>query len=198
MDSKLSRICDGLIEAGWLAAVIISPLFFNLHSSRIFEPDKVTLLRSITLFMAAAWLIKFIDQQGWRSLDWSRWRGEHSIWRMPFVMPVTLLVVIYLVSTAFSVTPVLSWAGSYQRLQGTYTILAYIVIFALLVTTIRTRQQITRLVSVIIVTSIPISLYGMMQRLGLDPISWASQLVQTRISSTLGNSIFLAAYLIMV
>ncbi|UCC50453.1 MAG: O-antigen ligase family protein, partial [Anaerolineaceae bacterium] len=114
-------------------------------------------------------------------------------------MPVFLLVVIYLVSTAFSVTRLLSWAGSYQRLQGTYTILAYITIFALLVTSIRSREQVTRLVSTIIITSIPISLYGMLQRLGLDPIAWTGAgNVQARITSTLGNSIFLAAYLIMV
>ncbi len=46
MNSKLSQWCDGLIEAGWLAAIIAIPLFFNIHSDRVFEPDKITLLRS--------------------------------------------------------------------------------------------------------------------------------------------------------
>jgi len=40
--SKLSAFCDRIIEVGWLAAVIAAPLFFNVYSSRVFEPDKLT------------------------------------------------------------------------------------------------------------------------------------------------------------
>jgi len=162
MDSKLSRWCDGLIEAGWLAALVITPLFFNIHSSRVFEPDKLTLMRSIAVFMAAAWLVKFVDQKGWKSLGWLRWKSDNSIWRMPFVPPVILLIIIYLLSSIFSVTPSVSWAGSYQRLQGTYTTLSYIVIFILVLATLRTREQVSRIVTTVIVVSIPIALYGML------------------------------------
>jgi len=97
MGSKLSRYCDGVIEAGWLIAVVATPLFFNIHSSRVFEPDKLTLLRSLAVFMMVAWLIKFIDQQGWRSLrrqplGWLSPRSSSSIWRIPFLIPILLLM----------------------------------------------------------------------------------------------------------
>ena len=46
------------MEAAWLAAVMLVPLFFNIYSSRIFEPDKLTLLRSLALVILAAWLVK--------------------------------------------------------------------------------------------------------------------------------------------
>lgn len=59
--TKLSLLCEKVIEAGWLAAVIVAPLFFNPYSYRSFEPDKITLLRSITLVMVLAWLIKIIE-----------------------------------------------------------------------------------------------------------------------------------------
>ncbi|MCI0645212.1 MAG: tetratricopeptide repeat protein [Chloroflexi bacterium] len=196
MDSKISRWCEGFIEAGWLAAVVAAPLFFNIHSSRVFEPDKLTLLRSIAVMMAVAWLVRFVDQQGWQDLNWLRWRGDRSIWRMPFVLPVFLLVVVYLLSTAFSVTRTVSLAGSYQRLQGTYTTLSYIVIFALMAATMRSREQVARLVTVIIITSIPVSLYAMLQHFGLDPLPWGGN-VQRRVAGHMGNSIFVAAYLIM-
>jgi tetratricopeptide (TPR) repeat protein len=196
MDSKLSRWCEGFIEAGWLAAVIAIPLFFNVHSSRVFEPDKLTLLRSIALLMSLVWLVKFIDGRGWQQLDWLRWNSPRSIWRMPFILPVFLLVVIYLVSTLFSVTPRVSWAGSYQRLQGTYTTLSYIVIFSLMVATMRTRAQVDRIVTAVIITSIPISLYGLLQHFNLDPLPWGGD-VQRRIAGHMGNAIFIAAYLIM-
>ena len=64
MQTKLSVFCDRLIEAGWLAALIVVPLFFNIHSSRVFEPDKLSLLRSIALVMAAAWLLRAVED--WR------------------------------------------------------------------------------------------------------------------------------------
>lgn len=196
MDSKLSRWCEGFIEAGWLVAVIAIPLFFNVHSSRVFEPDKLTLLRSIALLMSLVWLVKFIDGRGWQQLDWLRWNTPRSIWRMPFVLPVFLLVVIYLLSTIFSVTPRVSWAGSYQRLQGTYTTLSYIVIFSLMAATMRTRAQVDRVVTAVIITSIPISLYGLLQHFDLDPLPWGGD-VQRRIAGHMGNAIFIAAYLIM-
>ncbi len=196
MPTKLASWCDGLIEAGILLAVIGAPLFFNIHSDRVFEPDKLTLVRSMALLMAGMWLVGFIDRRGWNDLSWLRWRSDDSIWRMPFVLAVFFLVVIYLISTAFSVVPRTSWAGSYQRLQGTYTTLAYIVIFALAAQTLRRREQINRLVTTVIITSIPVSLYGLLQHYGLDPLPWGGN-VQDRIAGHMGNAIFIAAYLIM-
>ena len=60
--TKLGAYCDKVIEAGWLAALVVVPLFFNVYSSRVFEPDKITILRSIAIVMAAAWLIRTIEQ----------------------------------------------------------------------------------------------------------------------------------------
>ena len=197
MDSKLSRLCDGLLEAGWLAAVISVPLFFNIHSERVFEPDKLTLLRSIAIFMLLVSIVKFVDQKGWQRLDRFRWRHEDSFWRQPFVLPIVALVLVYLVSTLFSVTPRVSWAGSYQRLQGSYTTLSYVVIGSVAAYTIRSRAQIGRMVSAVIITSIPISFYALLQHFGLDPLPWGGN-VTKRVAGHMGNAIFIAAYLIMV
>ena len=43
--TKIDQWCEAVIEAGWLAALVLSPLFFNVFSSRVFEPDKISLLR---------------------------------------------------------------------------------------------------------------------------------------------------------
>ncbi|MCA9958222.1 MAG: O-antigen ligase family protein, partial [Anaerolineales bacterium] len=196
MNSKLSQWCNGFIEMGWIAAVIAIPLFFNIHSDRVFEPDKLTLLRSIALLMSVAWIVKFINEQAWQDLDWLRWKNEASIWQQPFILPVFLLVVVYLLSTLFSITPRVSWAGSYQRLQGTYTTLSYIAVFALVAATMRTRAQVNRVITAVIITSIPISFYGMLQHFDLDPLPWGGNTI-TRIAGHMGNAIFIAAYLIM-
>ena len=189
--TKLSALCDKALEIGWLLAVIVTPLLFNVYSSRVFEPDKLTTLRTIAVIMAALWLVRLIEE---------RTSGQHDFgftWRTPLVFPTLFTVVVYLVSTVLSVTPRVSFLGSYQRLQGTFTTLSYIVVFLVILDTLRTRAQLDRLITVIIINSLPISLYGLVQHNGLDPLPWGGD-VTTRVASNMGNSIFVAAYLIMI
>jgi len=200
MHTKLSTFAQRLIEAGWLAAAVSVPLFFNIYSARTFEPDKLTLLRSIVTIMIVAWLVLVVEQgRGPDEPDaapglaglWQKWR------RLPLFLPTLALVLIYIVSTIFSLSPKVSIWGSYQRLQGTYTFLSYIVVFAMVAGYLRSREQADRLVTIIILTSIPVSLYGIVQHYGLDPLPWAGD-VTRRVASNMGNAIFVASYLIMV
>ena len=197
MDSRLSRWCAGLLEAGWLIAILAVPLFFNIQSERVFEPDKLALLRSLVLVMAAVWLVGFIDRRGWRQRDWLRPSHPDAIWHRPLVLPVLALVIVYVLASLFSVSPRVSWLGSYQRLQGTYTTLSYVVVFALMASTIRTPGQVRRVITVAIVTSIPVALYGLLQHFGQDPLPWGGD-VEVRVAGHMGNAIFIAAYLIMI
>ncbi|MDW8351025.1 MAG: tetratricopeptide repeat protein [Anaerolineae bacterium] len=189
--SRLSVWCDRLIEAGWLAAVIVVPLFFNIYSSRVFEPDKLTTLRSIALVMAAAWLVKWIEELR------NPHRDRSVTWRTPLVLPTLITVVVYVLSTALSVAPRTSLLGSYQRLQGTYTTFAYIVVFLMILQGMRRRAQLDRLITLMIITSLPIAIYGLLQRLQLDPLPWGGDTVE-RVAGNMGNSIFIAAYLVIV
>ncbi|HUV95382.1 MAG TPA: tetratricopeptide repeat protein [Anaerolineae bacterium] len=200
MRTKIGAFCDAVIEAGWLLALLVVPLFFNVHSNRNFEPDKLGLLRSIATIMVVAWLIKLSEQAlvkggGPQGSDGATARKPFL--RIPLVLPTLLLGAVYLVSTAVSVAPRISLWGSYQRLQGTYTTLSYIVVFCMMLQGLRRREQVRRLLTTIIVTSLPISLYGLMQHYRLDPLPWAGD-VTSRVASNLGNAIFVAAYLIMV
>jgi tetratricopeptide (TPR) repeat protein/O-antigen ligase len=186
------------MEAAWLAAIMLVPLFFNIYSSRIFEPDKLTLLRSLALVILAAWLVKLIEEGG---LRWERLtppgRGLKAILKIPLVPIVFALIISYLISTLLSVTPFTSLWGSYQRLQGTYTTFSYLVVFFSMISNLRRRAQVERLFWVAILSSLPVSLYGILQRYGADPIPWGGD-VSGRIAANMGNSIFVAAYLIMV
>jgi len=197
MVTKLSKFCEGMIEAGWLAAVIVVPLFFNVFSSRIFEPDKVAILRSISLIILTFWLIKIIDQIfAQKNTDSTLKVNIRLIIKFPLFIPVVGLFFAYIIATIFSVSPSASFFGSYQRLQGTYTFISYLIIFAALVGNLRSRLQVDRILTMIVVTSFPIALYGVLQRYGIDPVPWEGDVAE-RIASTMGNSIFVAAYLII-
>lgn len=195
MSTKLSRYAAGIIEASWLAAIIVIPLYFDIYSSRIFEPDKVAILRTLALITLGAWIIYIIEENGF-------FIGKEKISmrefiKIPIIKPVSGLIIGYLIATIFSINPRVSFWGSYQRLQGTYTVLSYIVIFFAMIFTLRKKSQVDRIFTTIILVSLPISLYGILQRFGLDPIPWGGDVVK-RIAANMGNSIFIAAYLIMV
>ena len=45
------RLCDGVLEWGWLATVIAAPAYFNTADVRAFEPDKAILVRDLAAIL---------------------------------------------------------------------------------------------------------------------------------------------------
>lgn len=204
-DSKLSRFCAALLEGGWLAAIVTTPLFFNVYSDRIFEEEKTAVLRSIALMMVVGWLAAWAGRQPWadREALVARWRtaGRAALRNQyPLLLPVVLLVAANLLALVFSVDRHVSWVGSYRRAQGVYTLVAYVTIFAVTASTMRTRAQLERAITFVILTTIPITLYAGLQRYDLDPMPWSGGWqvrVQLRVIGHMGHPIFVAAYLMM-
>lgn len=300
MSEKLRRWCDILLEVGWLLAVVLVTLYFDIYTkdSRIFEPQKALWLRIIVTLMLAVWAIRTLEENrermeaaGWwkRALQWVfvgatllavallvvgvvTWRGgpidgmlawqetgkfqdvrdtagrvvgqkavyelgvvestpfpvvaavgdfvltwvigcgaglalvgavyalRHS-WRealkTAMVIPALVYIGVHFLATLTSVFPQASFYGGYVRQQGTLSVLAYISLFFLLAFNLRRKEQLERLITVILVTSVPSVLYGLVQNLGIDPLPWLGN-VQARVASTMGNAIFIAAYLIMI
>jgi hypothetical protein len=186
------------MEAGWLFGLVVTPLFFNIYSSRVFEPDKIALLRSLALITLAAWLVKIVEEGGLRfhNIPADPHRSLRGFFRLPLALPVAAFAAVYLVATLFSVTPYTSWLGSYQRMQATFTTYSYLVLFAAVAANVRRRAQVERILTTVIITSLPVSLYGILQHYHLDPLPWGGDTVQ-RVTGNMGNAIFLAAYLIL-
>ncbi len=191
MQSRLSIYCDKIIEAGWLAAVVVAPLFFNINSSRIFDPEKTVLIRSIALVMFSAWLIGRMEDR--------KWRGDRlrSTLQQPLSIAIIAFAAIYIVSTIVSIMPRVSLGGAYLRRQGTYAVLSYIVVALLTAHTLRHTAQLQRFITTVILTSWIVALYGIIQHYYLDPVEWHGD-TEKRVISTIGNPIFFGAYLIMV
>jgi len=199
MRSWLRAYAEKIVEAGWLAALIVAPLFFNPYSERVFNLSNVALVRSLAVLMLAAWLIVQVESPTSRviaarlRLRWGRWPRDN-----PLALPTFALVGSCVVSTLTSIAPTTSLLGSYAREQGLYTTCSYIVIFFLAATTIRTYAQVARALNVALVVSFPIAFYGVIQHYALDPLSWPREASPERVTSTIGNPAFLGAYLIMV
>jgi tetratricopeptide (TPR) repeat protein/O-antigen ligase len=195
MPTRLAGYLDRLLEASWLMVAIVVPLFFDVFSSRVFEPDKLTAFRGIMVFALAVWLLRELELPGAPGSLPRRWLEGFKA--NPLAVPVAILAFSYVVATIFSVQPSVSIFGSYQRLQGTLNNVLYFALFFLVAAGLRNWGRVDRLISTFIVVSVPVSLYGMAQRLGLDPLPWGGD-VQSRVAGPAGNPIFLGAYLILV
>lgn len=198
MKSRIARIAQGIMEAGWLAALIVAPLYFNVQTERVFEPDKISLVRWLAVVVVSAWVVWAVETGGQLRQATESWQEAlRRFVRIPLVAPTLLVILSYLLSTALSVTPRISFFGSYQRLQGTWTTFSYIALFFVALQQLRRREQLERLITVVVVTSLPIALYGILQHYGRDPLPWVGN-VRERVTGNMGNAIFIGAYLIMV
>jgi tetratricopeptide (TPR) repeat protein len=192
MQSKLQLFCKAIVEAVWLAAAAVIPLFFNIYSFRIFELQKMCLLRFLVIVSSTAWLLAQVDAGR---------RGTESQFRLflrnPLVKPVLALGTICLLSSIFSVAPMVSWWGLHKRSQGTIACFCYIILFLTVLSELRTNAQVRRLQFVFILTSIPVSAYAILQYFGMDPVPLGAPVLGRSLGS-MGNAIFLGGYLVML
>ncbi len=200
----IGQWCAWVTEACWLLALTMVPIVFNLYSARHFEPDKAALLRALALIAVAALLARWLDAlltREPRPANIVPPANAPPLWRriaaLPLVVPVLLYALVYLLATATSVVPGISFWGSYQRMQGTLTHLSYIALFVAMIATLRRPEQVERVVTMSLAAGVAVAGYGILQHLGLDPLPWRGDVI-TRVASTMGNSIFVAAYMIMV
>ena len=191
--TRLGAFAANIVESSWLVALAIVPSFLNLYSERTFEEDKVLLLRSLAILMTAG-IVVSIAEAGRGALTWS----GRPVWRLPLVVPVLALAGVQLISTLASIAPRDSFWGAYVRNHGTYTWLAYVMIFLAGPLVCRGPQRIVRVVDAMLIGSVPPSLYGVLQHFGIDLIRWTGDQMTERVNSTLGNPIFLGALIIMV
>ncbi len=192
--------CRRLIEFGWLFTIVFIPSYFNLLSSRHFEPDKAIVLRALVTVMAAIAVMQWIYTSAnapqrnavAKPFSWQQWLRTY-----PLVIAIIIYIAVFLLATATSIVPSVSWWGSFQRLQGTYTNISYIVLGLLIVRFLTTREQLLRFTGIIVLSAIIPTYYGIIQHSELDPLPWKGDVI-TRVASTMGNSIFIAAFLILV
>ena len=191
--TPVEELCEGLIEAGWLAAMAVVPLFFNPYSRQIFEPDKTALLRLIVLEMCAAWAIKVAG--GGRAVVPTAESDPRRPRRVPMLVPSLFVLISTALSVAWSVDPGISIAGSYHRVQGLWSSLALVALFVLMLSHLRSALQWRRILYAVTLSSFGVACYAVAQALKLDPVPWVRAGTGMRVGSTLGNPIFLAAFL---
>ncbi len=224
MSNCPTRLCALTLETGWLAAVLVVPVYFNIDDVHVFEPDKAFLLRDAVALLAVLALLRLLLRllsvppaarpvaavADLRSLaaparrpaprdghPSARPRLGRAVTQRPTLLPMLALAAVTLLATATSVLPGVSWGGSYARGQGALTMLAYLTMGLLVLGLVRTLVQVRRLVAAMALSGLAPAAYGWVQHFGHDPLPWQQADLTARVPGTLGNPIFLGALLVM-
>ena len=180
--------------------MLFLPLCFNPFATLPFEPAKVAVFRGITVAMTIASTASLLlnPQNGSHSVRLRSWTGSFGLrTNNPLALPALIYAAAYALATVTSINPQLSLWGSRDNPQGTITVLSVVVFFLLIANALWTREQLDRMITAILLGSIPVAVYGLSQYLGLDPLDWITDSVSP-VLSTMGRSNFLGSYLAMV
>lgn len=185
-------------ESGGLVVALILPMWFNPWQQPPFEPAKVMLFRGVVLMMAIFALTARLV-----SISPSERPAEiRPVLRRPGVGRETALWALFfagvhLTAVALSPDPGRSLWGPADNPQGAVTTVCGVVFFLLLADALRDGGRLDRMVTAMLLGSIPVAVYGFVQYLGRDPLPWITDSVSP-VLSTMGRSNFLGAYLAMV
>ncbi|MEA3308658.1 MAG: O-antigen ligase family protein [Chloroflexota bacterium] len=163
----------------WAVPLAINPWGLN------YELPKVVTLRALILLTAGVYLLKMAPR--YRPLSLREWL------RRPLVLPVLGFAGATLLSAFTSLDPLTSLLGGYHRQQGAYLTLLLVVWSFLLAEQLRSATERRRLSTALIITGTLVALTPFVESLYWheNPFTW-------RPGGSLGNPIFLGAYLIMV
>lgn len=174
-----------LHQNAWRLLALGLPLLFNPYSRFNFEPDKAALLRALAAILLATW--------AWNGARLPRAGDSRSRFPWPLVF---LLGGLLALSTLFSIEPSRSLWGEARWGQGWLTWASYLLIFYLASRTLARRVDQEALVDALLFASLPVCLYGLLQRLGWDPLALTPP--WERIASTMPHANALGGYLVMV
>jgi O-antigen ligase len=121
--------------------------------------------------------------------------------RVPMLLPAAAFLAVSALSAAFSEDAYLALVGSEAYHDGLLTMAAGVLLFYATARFLDSRVKIRFFLATGVLSATLIALYGISQRFGLDPVYDLVEIWPEyggRVFSTLGNPIFLAAYLTLM
>lgn len=171
-----------LIRTGIFIALLL-PLVFFPPLYDIYDLSKVTVLRFITI-----WIILLI-------IYLILTRSEIELPRTKLAIPIVVLLLAIILSTVFSINPVLSLLGGIKRHEGLPTFFSYLLMFWVAATYFE-RKDWSKFETLIACATLLVSIYGIFQRFGVDFMNFGGTKYDiTRAFATTGNPVFLGQYL---
>lgn len=178
-----------LAEALWLASLVIVPIAMNVAGARSFEAFKLLAFAPLAALLLAVAL----------AAGSQRHRTDRARRSVP-TLAFAALIAIATLATAFSDAPLTALTGGYFRREGLLAWFACGALFAALIAWLDERAQMHRIADALALASVVPCVYALQQRFGFDAFDTSALVAGAgaRPGGTLGNPIFLAAWLLLV
>ncbi len=163
---------------------------YSLFSLLIFTPLArgsvqgwaITVIHMVTLIALAAFFLEKSQTGSWKWI------------KTPLDKPIICILLLSFLSSVFSL-------HRYSSFWSMVLLINYVVIYYLIINTVRTRSQFRQLVYLIIGVAAFLSIFGLIKQSGTNPFPWwdypdIPQNV-SRLSATFGNANHLAGYMEM-
>jgi O-antigen ligase len=163
---------------------------YSLFSLLVFTPLArgsvqgwaITVIHMVTLIALAAFFLEKSQTGNWKWI------------KTPLDKPIICILLLCLLSSVFSL-------NRYSSFWSMVLLINYVVIFYLIINTVRTRSQFRQLVYLIIGVAAFLSIFGLIKQSGANPFPWWDypEITQNvnRLSATFGNANHLAGYMEM-
>ncbi|RME85530.1 MAG: hypothetical protein D6775_02570 [Caldilineae bacterium] len=188
---SLAHAAPDMPTAALLVGLATLPAFFNIQSSVSFEPDKGALLHGVALVALAPLVVDRLRRRGRETDSWPP--------RSPAFLFLAAYAAFALVATVAAVDPVTALWGNHERGYGLLSVFAGVILLVVAYQATR-RGHMWLVVDTILLSGIIPVVYGLAQVLGFDPVQahTVSFTLGQRASSSLGNPLFLADFLLSV
>lgn len=147
-----------------------------------FIVPKIVLFRSLVILMLGAYICLLM-------IDWERFR--------PRLTPVTIVVLLFLLSFVVSTFVGVDWYRSFwdnhERMLGLFTIAHYALYYIILTSVIRGLEEWRWMMRVFLGAGVVVMIIAIIQTY-FDHELFLNRGAVSRVSSTLGNSIYLSGY----
>lgn len=167
--------------------IFFIPIFFAWFQENysVFDLNKSVALHFLFAIGFSAWLLEVTlsGKLKWRG---NKWFGLLGI----------ILAAWFIITTIFSIHPILSLWGSYERFQGLYNLLHYLGFTFLIVVSLRSYEDVAVFIKSFLFGSIFAIGYGLIQFFGLDPLHWGEE--TNRLFSSFGQPNFFGHYLAVI
>lgn len=171
-----------------VTTVFALPLFGTTITADRFDLWKVFALRVGVVVAVAAWAwSEFAPRGGGSTADGKSADAGPRVRLTRAGWPVLGLVVWAALSTVTSIDPALSVLGQYGRDEGLVTLATYGLLFFVTLQLVDGARAVRGIARVLALTSVPVSLYGLMQFAGVDPVPWENLDYAGRAFATYGN-----------
>ncbi len=180
---KLDLICQKVLEKSFFLLFFLTPLIFTTINHELFEFNKMVFVYLVVVVILTFWIIKMIIQ-------------KKIIFQKTFLFwPLMVFLLSQIITTITSIDPHISFWGYYTRQNGgLLSVTAYILLYFALVSNLNSPKTNINLLKASLAALIVVSIYGLLQRLGIDDRFWVQD-VSARIFSSLGQPNWLAAWI---